>query len=57
MQEKLKSIQKIINEFEINDFSNLNSWVDELDERIQVILTARLEKVIKSWITESTKAA
>jgi dynein heavy chain 1 len=46
LQEKLMSMQKIVDEFNFNDFSNLNSWVEELDERIQVILTDRLEKVI-----------
>lgn len=30
----------------------MNIWVDELDQRIQGILTARLEELIQNWIRE-----
>ena len=38
-----------------NDYSNLKIWVDELDQRVQGILTARLEELISMWINEFNK--
>ena len=38
--------------FEIEGYSNLQIWVDELDKRISNILIDRLEKRIKGWIDE-----
>jgi dynein heavy chain 1 len=52
---KLKNIQKIIDEFNFQEFSNLNTWVEELDQRIQNILTQRLEEVVQLWVTEFNK--
>ena len=42
----IEKIQKIIDVFEIESYSNLQIWVDELDERISDILIDRLEKSI-----------
>lgn len=38
IQSKLTAIQKIVDEFNFNDFSNLPQWVDDLEERIRAIL-------------------
>ena len=55
LQLKLQSIQKIVDELNFNDYSNLNIWVDELDQRIQNTLTARLEELLQVWIDEFQK--
>jgi len=52
LAEKIEKIQKIIDVFEIESYSNLTIWVDELDKRISDILSERLEKRIKKWVTE-----
>ena len=33
----------------------MNIWVDELDQRIQNTLTARLEELLQVWIDEFQK--
>jgi dynein heavy chain 1 len=44
LADKIEKTQKIIDVFEIQCFSNLSIWVDELDRRISDILIERLEK-------------
>lgn len=44
LADKIEKVQKIIDVFEIQCFSNLSIWVDELDRRISDILIERLEK-------------
>lgn len=55
MQEKLNLIQRILDDFNFNDYSNLIIWVEELDERIRGILTRRLEEYVQIWINEFNK--
>jgi len=43
LKEIIDEIQKIIDVFEIESYSNLQIWVDELDKRISEILIDRLE--------------
>mmetsp|Transcript_20729 Transcript_20729/g.31814 ORF Transcript_20729/g.31814 Transcript_20729/m.31814 type:complete len:210 (+) Transcript_20729:2428-3057(+) len=50
LAEKIEQIQKIIDIFEMEQYSNLQIWVDELDTRTSGILTERLEKCIKEWV-------
>lgn len=52
LAEKIEKIQKIIDVFEIESYSNLQIWVDELDKRISDILIDRLEKRIQQWVKE-----
>lgn len=52
LAERIDKIQKIIDVFEIEGYSNLQTWVDELDKRIQDILINRLEKRIQQWVQE-----
>jgi len=56
LAEKIEKIQKIIDVFEIESYSNLTIWVDELDKRISDILSERLEKRIKTWVAEFTSS-
>ena len=48
----IELIQKIIDVFEIESYSNLQIWVNELDKRISDILIDRLEQRIQLWIKE-----
>jgi dynein heavy chain 1 len=52
LADKIEKIQKIIDAFEIESFSNLHIWVEELDKRISDILIDRLEKRIQLWVRE-----
>lgn len=52
MAEKIEKIQKAIDVFELASYSNLQIWVDELDQRIADILIDRLEKRIQQWVKE-----
>jgi dynein heavy chain 1 len=54
LAKKIEDIQKIIDVFEIESYSNLQIWVDELDQKISGILTERLEQRIQLWIKEFT---
>ena len=46
INEKLKEIQKIIGDFDLDDLSNLEVWVAELNEKIESILVKRLETLL-----------
>ena len=52
---KLTMIQKIVDEFNFNDFSNLSQWVEDLEERIRGVLIKRLEEHIGAWTNEFSK--
>ncbi|KAJ3439563.1 dynein heavy chain [Anaeramoeba flamelloides] len=49
IQNILRAIQKIIDDFNPNDFSNLNQWVKELDQKIEKILIVKLKKCLSLW--------
>jgi dynein heavy chain 1, cytosolic len=55
MQEKLNLIQRILDDFNFNDYSNLIFWVEDLEERIRAILIKRLEDYVQVWINEFNK--
>jgi len=55
MQEKLNLIQRILDDFNFNDYSNLIFWVEDLEERIRAILIKRLEDYVQIWINEFNK--
>ena len=47
LAERIEKIQKIIDDFELESYSNLQLWVNELDKQISDILIDRLEKRIQ----------
>ncbi len=49
---QLLIIQKIIDEFNFKEFSNLTKYTEYVDEKIIAILTHRLAKVIPEWVAE-----
>ena len=55
LQEQLTAIQKIVDELNFNDFSNLSQWVEDLEERIRGILIKRLEELLQAWTHEFSK--
>ena len=52
IKERLKEIQKIINDFDLGDFSNLAQWVADLNVKIEAILVRRLEDLLQQWTEE-----
>lgn len=50
--ELLGTIQKTIDKLNLEGYTNLDSWVAELDKSIEKVLVARLEVVIQRWCTE-----
>ena len=50
LNEKLKTIQGIVDDFSLLDVSNLHLWVPELDVKIEAILSKRLTEHINIWI-------
>ncbi|KAJ6231571.1 dynein heavy chain [Anaeramoeba flamelloides] len=47
--EILNKISDNIEQFELEEFSNLNQWVKKLDLKIEKILTKRLEECLTTW--------
>ena len=56
-ESRLATIQKIIGDFDLEDLSNLTFWVARLNEKVEEILTKRLEELLQSWIKEFTNYA
>ncbi|CAJ0883095.1 1976_t:CDS:10 [Entrophospora sp. SA101] len=56
LQGNLDKIQKLIDRLNLESYSNLKSWVSELDKRIEAVLAQRLEKAIIAWTNEFTVA-
>ena len=52
LADELMIIQKIIDEFNFKEFSNLGAYTNYVDEKIIAILTMRLSKLIPEWIEE-----
>jgi dynein heavy chain 1 len=44
------ALQGIVSEMELSSYSNLAWWVKQLDKRIDVILLARLEELVRIWM-------
>ncbi|RIA96574.1 dynein heavy chain [Glomus cerebriforme] len=51
-QGNLKKIQEIINRLILESYSNLNTWVAQLDKRVENVLVNRLQTAIEAWRTE-----
>uniref|UniRef100_A0A0G4FLJ2 Dynein heavy chain, cytoplasmic n=1 Tax=Chromera velia CCMP2878 TaxID=1169474 RepID=A0A0G4FLJ2_9ALVE len=43
-------IQKILDDLNLQSFSNLDGWVQTLDAEIEGILARRLEELVKAWV-------
>ena len=48
----LEQIQKLVDRLNLENYSNLNAWVQDLDRRVELILTSRLQQALRSWIYE-----
>ncbi|CAH1756141.1 13650_t:CDS:10 [Entrophospora sp. SA101] len=51
-QGNLDKIQKLVDRLNLESYSNLKSWVSELDQRIETVLAQRLENAITAWTNE-----
>lgn len=47
--EILNKIQRAVDDLSLHSYSNLNAWVDKLDEQVEKKLANRLNAGIKSW--------
>lgn len=45
-ESRLLKIQTVIDDFDLEDLSNLNFWVAGLNEKIEKILVKRLEQLL-----------
>eukprot|EP01064_Diplonema_japonicum_P034641 TRINITY_DN7253_c0_g2_i1.p1 TRINITY_DN7253_c0_g2~~TRINITY_DN7253_c0_g2_i1.p1 ORF type:complete len:4818 (+),score=1605.91 TRINITY_DN7253_c0_g2_i1:85-14538(+) len=45
----LESVQKVLDDLNLEKFSNMGFWVKDLDEKVERILTTRLTEVLKQW--------
>ncbi|GAM24388.1 hypothetical protein SAMD00019534_075630 [Acytostelium subglobosum LB1] len=46
----LKNIQKLVDELNLANYSNLSLWVGQLDTMVEAVLIERLKDAIHSWI-------
>ncbi|GAA6059654.1 hypothetical protein JCM10212_004157 [Sporobolomyces blumeae] len=51
----LGSIQKTIDNLNLEGYANLDSWVRDLDAKVEAVLADRLRAVIDKWCLEFTK--
>ncbi|KAG9288876.1 hypothetical protein G9A89_001252 [Geosiphon pyriformis] len=51
-KQNLDKIQKLIDRLNLESYSNLKTWVAQLDERVESVLTQRLQVAIQTWMTE-----
>jgi len=52
----LKDCQKIVDEMNFQEFSNLDQYVEQLDARVSDILRQRLEELVQNWTYEFTNS-
>ncbi len=50
IHDKISQVQKIIDE--IDNVSNIQIWISEMDTKLEAILTKKLEEVIEIWLKE-----
>ncbi|OLY80070.1 Cytoplasmic dynein 1 heavy chain 1 [Smittium mucronatum] len=50
--EILEKIQELIDRLSLDNVTNLNQWVQDLDDRIEAVLSVRAEHALKIWIKE-----
>ena len=52
ISEKLLEIQNVVDDLNFKNYSNMNIWVKELDDRIQGIFQTRLQAFLLSYLNE-----
>lgn len=52
IESKLVAIQKVIDDFDVANASNLEIWVQQQNEQIEAILVNRLQSLLTKWIDE-----
>jgi dynein heavy chain 1 len=52
----LSQIQKVIDHLNLENYSNLDVWVVNLNEKIDAVLRARLVQAIEAWCVEFVRA-
>jgi dynein heavy chain 1 len=53
----LATIQKTIDNLNLEGYANLETWVRQLDDKVETVLSARLRTTIDRWCTEFSKEA
>ena len=51
----LQSIQKIIDQLNLEAYANLDAWVSEIDAKIEAVFLVRLRSVLDLWCSEFSK--
>jgi dynein heavy chain 1 len=49
-EQKLLSVQKAVDQLSLENYSNLQWWVDQMNSRLDEILMARLRSAIRDWL-------
>lgn len=52
IKSRLNEIQKIVNDFDLENMSNLPQWVSDLNVKIENVLAKRLEGLMDQWVQE-----
>ncbi|KAJ8608535.1 hypothetical protein MRB53_039589 [Persea americana] len=50
MRAVVQSIQDVVNSIVLKGFSNISTWIQQLNTRIESILTIRLQHALEAWI-------
>ncbi|KAI8818344.1 dynein heavy chain [Fimicolochytrium jonesii] len=50
-QELLGKVQKLIDQLNIEGYSNLRTWTQQLNDRIESVLSVRLDAAMQAWIS------
>lgn len=53
----LAAIQKVIDNLNLEGYANLDTWVRDLDKKVEGVLVERLRTTIDRWCTEFSKEA
>ncbi|KAG0320600.1 hypothetical protein BGZ99_004425, partial [Dissophora globulifera] len=48
----LMRVQKLIDQLNLESYSNLDQWVAQLDAKVEALLVGRLRQAIKTWMLE-----
>ncbi|KAL8439825.1 hypothetical protein Efla_004351 [Eimeria flavescens] len=48
----LQNVQKLIEEQQLQNFSNIRGWARVLGQRVEGILTQRLQELVEEWISQ-----
>lgn len=49
-RQNLETIQRAVDQLNLQNYANLSKWVSEMNSRIEAILLIRLNQAIKEWI-------